>query len=358
MIQLAREFPRGMLAAVCLLCGALAASVSPLAQGPVQVSQTGEDESQSQWDVIHYGPAKPGAGDPWQPLKTDRLVGRIIELNAERLELVTPAGDRRRLTSDRVEAVEVAWENAAAEQAHARYLKRQYREALRENVAVIRSGLPTWQQRILIGELIESAEALGSVKIAGSLFLDLAKESPPAWIVAAMPLNWTTRETDEAVAKSAREWLEQPDDYAGLLGASWLLLTPEGAAAETRLKKLTQSDRPLVAQFARAQLWRIAPPPETASFLTQWLEFRDGMLRPAQLGPTEFLAERLARTGQANLAVGQWMRIATKHGDRYHRAKLALEAARRQLVQLGQAEQAEKVAAWILDAETAPGQSP
>lgn len=64
---------------------------------------------------------------------------------------------------------------------------------------------------------------------------------------------------------------------------------------------------------AASQGWRLTLPPQTMSNLAGWLEQRDKLIPPLQLGPTEFIADRLMRIGQTDLAVGQWMRIASQH---------------------------------------------
>ena len=77
------------------------------------------------------------------------------------------------------------------------------------------------------------------------------------------------------------------------------------------------------------------------------MDYRDRMLQPLQLGPTEFLADRLQRIGETDLAIGQWMRIATLHADRYDRARRALTAAADSLTRQGRPAEAKKIEAWI-----------
>jgi hypothetical protein len=80
--------------------------------------------------------------------------------------------------------------------------------------------------------------------------------------------------------------------------------------------------------------------------LNEWFTFRDQLLLPLQIGPTEFLADRLMRVGEPDLAIGQWMRIAATHPARYHRASQALEAAADQLRRLGRDKEMRKLESW------------
>ncbi len=95
--------------------------------------------------------------------------------------------------------------------------------------------------------------------------------------------------------KAATEWLADKNEVAGLLGASWLLLGEQGNQAKQRLQKLQSSSNRAVARMAAVQLWRTVPPSETTGRMTKWLEARDSLSLPMQLGPTEFLAERFSR---------------------------------------------------------------
>ena len=226
-----------------------------------------------------------------------------------------------------------------------------------ENIATIeapRGFCHTLQPTPVAAEL---AEAIGNSKSAGNIFVDLAAASPPAMLYAVMPLCWTTREPDAALKLAAAQWLDNPGDVQGLLGASWLLFGSNSAKAKQRLTQLQTSETMPIARLASAQLWRLTPPPETKSSLKNWFEFRDSLLQPLRIGPTEFLADRLSRVSLTDLAVGEWTRIATEHGERYHRATQALEAAQQSLQREKRTEEAERLATWIEQLRQAtPGQ--
>ena len=182
------------------------------------------------------------------------------------------------------------------------------------------------------------------------------QQSPPDFLVASIPLNWTSRELTPALEKSATAWIEQPDDFAGLLGASWLLLTDRADRAKQRLQAIQKSPSKLLQRLAAMQLWRATPPSATTGSLQAWITARDSLLLPLQLGPTEFIAERLARTEKTDLAIGEWLRVAAMHADHPHRAQTALEAAKLRLDRLTDKSASDSAGAWLNELTNAPSQ--
>lgn len=310
---------------------------------------SGSADTPSQ-DRVIYGPALPRAVNPWNPAPTITLVGDIQKLDEQVLEIRTAAGKIHKLTSDRIEQIDVAWDTPGGAAAHARFAQQRYAEALKENDEILRSGgIPRWQQCILLSELVESAEAVGKPELAGKLFLLLMQQSPPDFLVATIPLNWTSRELTPPLEQAAREWIAQSDDCAGLLGASWLLLTDQGEVAQQRLQKIQASPSKLLQRLAAMQLWRATPPSATTGEMGRWFQARDSLLLPLQLGPTEFMAERFSRVDKTSLAIGEWLRIAANHRQHPYRAASALDQARARLARSGDDTQAQRAAEWMAE---------
>jgi len=280
-------------------------------------------------DRIVYGPALPRSANLWNPHPTVVLSGKIEKLDQLTVEYVSSEnGQRRKLPSDRIERIDVNWGTPAAAEAHARFVKREYVAVLKDNDEVLRAGgFPRWQQVILLSEIVQSFEAIGKPEGACKYFLILAEQSPPDFLFATIPLNWNSRESSPAMVKAAKEWLVDKNEIAGLIGASWLLLGEQGEQAKLRLQKLQASTNRAVARLAAVQLWRTVPPTETTGRMNKWLEARDSLSLPMQLGPTEFLAERFSRIDRPELAVGEWLRIAANYPEHPHRAAMALEQA-------------------------------
>lgn len=287
----------------------------------------------------------------WEQPRPVELSGRVQSFDRGALTLLGADGQLRSIDSLQVQAVRFQWSHAAVAAAMELFEQRKYRESITALNAARQTDTPRWQQQFVIGYMIQAALALGSTRTAGVLFLDLAASQPPPLVYADMPLCWTVREPDKLTLESAKQWLVSDVEEAKLLGASWLLLGPERDMASKVLSQLQSSQNPLVAELAATQAWRLVAPPETLKRLDAWLAFRDRMLQPLQLGPTEFLADRLQRVGETDLAIEQWMRIATLHADRYDRGRSALTAAAASLTRAGRATEAAKIEKWIDEME-------
>jgi len=298
------------------------------------------------WDVVELIELSTKR-DVWSPPRTLQLLGEIKRFESEQLDLIDRDGSERTVPSKYVLRVVPHWRTAEAAQAHQLYVDGEFDELLKAVPAALESNLVQWQQRLLIAELVQAVEGQGKTRAAGAYFLTLAASNPPPMLFASMPLCWTTREPDPVLRDAALRWLEKKDDDAArLLGASWLLFTDEQAAAQQALAQLQSSPHATISQLAVAQGWRRVPPPQTMADLHRWFEFRDKLLPPLQLGPTEFMADRLQRIGQVELAIGEWSRIGSQYADQPLRCQQALGDAAAQLKRLGRDEEAQRFETW------------
>lgn len=297
-------------------------------------------------DTFLYAAVITKSIDVWNPPQADRLSGNIEELDDRRIVFIENE-KRREIPSDRVMQVAPVWRTQVAADAHKFFVARRYREAKDAIAKAVTNDLPRWQQRLLVAEFVDVFAALGEYRVAGSVYLkSLAANQPPAMLLAHMPMNWTSLEPDRMHYEAAVEWLASDDEFGQVLGASWMLLGPDREAARAKLLKLHDSKNAAIASIAMAQSWRLVPPLETSAKLAEWFEFRDRLIEPLQIGPTEFIAERCARTGMIDLAIGQWSRIATMHSNQSHRAWNALNAAARTLNQQNRDEEANRFLTW------------
>ncbi len=300
-------------------------------------------------DLFLYAPAVVKSVDIWSSRSADRISCEISELDDQKIVFVEEE-KQREIPSDRVMRVIPNWRTPAAAAAHQLFADRDYRAAKDAISKAVTNDLPRWQQRLLVAEFVDVFAALGEHRLAGGVYLkSLAPNQPPAMLLAQLPMNWTTIEPDRPLYESAVEWLSSEDPIAQLLGASWLLLGQDRDAARATLTKLQNSDRATIAALATAQTWRLTPPLETSAKVAEWFAARDKLIEPLQIGPTEFIAERCARTGMIDLAIGQWSRVATLHSDRAHRAAAALNAAARTLAQQGRTEEAKRFQNWAVE---------
>lgn len=287
-------------------------------------------------------------GDVWRNREVSSLAGTVRKFDSEEVLLVDASGGIRRLDSGRVERIEIAWQNQQAIDALKLLEVRDYRAAITAFEAVLRTGVPAWKGRFLVNGMVQAANGLNRPRVAGIVFLQyLANSTPPALLFADMPLCWTTREPDSLLTEKAAEWLEAKDEASQLLGASWSLSGPKRQLAAQRLLKLQASDSKVIATLAACQTWRTVSPNDTLKQFEKWDKYRNSLIRPLQLGPTEFMADRLMRIGEVDLALGQLLRIASIHSDSYHRSLNALQVAQKLLDREGHAEEAERVREWI-----------
>lgn len=302
--------------------------------------------SAPEFDTIEYiGLAdKPEA---WKPRASVVVRGEIRQSDGEQVAIIESDGSPRTIPSPQVVGIRPKWRTASAADAHQLFVERNYQAVTTAVPQALKSNLVQWQQRLLIAELVHATVALGKPREAGLYFLSLAKSNPPHLLYADMPLCWTVCEPDQHLQSEAQKWLSSSDESARLLGASWLLFGEYSAPAKQALAQLQTSTHSAISQIATLQGWRLTSPPQTMTQLERWLEYRDQLIPPLQLGPTEFLADRLMRIGQDDLALGQWLRIASQHSDRPFRAHQALLSASRVLKRLGREQEVQRLEAWI-----------
>ena len=286
----------------------------------------------------------------WDPRQLFEDTGVVIEWDSQKIVLVRPSATHKTtIPGDFVVRIEPTWANEAGEKIHRLFSERQYQTVVKNGKEAINSGLPRWQQRVILAEMIESYSAMGKPNPAGILFVSLAKEDCPQLLQTTIPLPWgetTFADADLSRIQSLAEgWMAQDSDAIQLLGAAWLISGAKRLSAIETLERLAKNSKsPIVSAYARVQLWRTVPPAEILSDrLPRWLAERDKLLVPVQAGPTMLLAERLQQAGLPNLAIPEWLRIATIHGDRYHLATKAISKASAGLRSAGRIEEADRV---------------
>jgi hypothetical protein len=287
--------------------------------------------------------------DRWEPRELFEDFGIILEWSEQNVVLVRPeAKSESTISGDTVVRIEPSWTSPAAEKIHRLFEQNQFQAvAAQGNEAIKLGGMPRWQQRVILAEMIESRSALGAPDAAGKLFSVLAKLNPPQLLIATIPIPWGSETLDANLPKIQRlaeEWILDENEAVQLMGAAWLLSGQKRAIAIESLENLAKNSKSqILRSYAKAQLWRTTPPAELISDrYPKWLAERDSLLLPIQAGPTMLLAERLAQAGQPVLAISEWLRIATLHADRYHLASKAILKAVAALRSLGRNEEAYK----------------
>lgn len=316
------------------------------------VGQVVEGAQQLDRVLVRQGITSTSRLNIWRPLSTNVIEGLVAQLDRRGVTIqpVTTVADAQppetQILSAQLIGIEPHWRGVGTGDLVKLFQRRKYAEFVRGLREHDLSQIPKWQQLLLLEMVVRAVDAVQGPASSGQHFIKLA-ESAPEYLYAEMPLCWTTKEPNAELIRKSKEWLDSPNEVAQLLGASWLLLGVEAGRARELTDKLRNSTNPAIAQLATAQFWRLTPPPNTKDSLAAWIALRDRMLPPLALGPTEFLADRLARIGEVDLAVGQWLWIATTLPDRHNRAEQALRSAQTLVQSAGHDEEANRLADWL-----------
>ncbi|MCU0721736.1 MAG: hypothetical protein MUC83_18645 [Pirellula sp.] len=277
--------------------------------------------------------------DVWAVADTREEQGIVLDWNEEKLTLLRPDSDEpTSIVTRSVYQITHTFRSNVVGELQANYAAGKFQEVLVSAPKVIGPKaegikLARWEQKYILSMLIESCKALDRWDPACSLFVSLAKESPPDLLAASIPIPWfdsvaEIRDRDK-IRSNAALWLKEPNQLVQLLGACWLLDGELRGEAIDSLKRLSrESKHPLVGQFASAQLWRTLPPTEFAKRqLESARSLRDSIFLPAQAGPSLLLAERCNRGGETELALQEWLRVVTIHPEQRALADHAKKSA-------------------------------
>ncbi len=287
------------------------------------------------------------SGNTWDAPSPEVISAVILDINE--LEIIYASEKdttATRLSSLRLQAIEVIWASDSGRNAHAAFIRNDFKAALDLLKTAIANGeLPRWQQRFLAAELTECLTNLEKTSIACSVFISLCKVSAAPMLYASAPLNWTSQRADTGLIQQAKEWLgpdKQP--VSQLLAASWLLIgSDESRSAQSTLEKLSRSKSTAISLLATAQLWRVAPPNQVIEQYPTWTILRDRMPLPLQVGPTTALAHKLEKAGQSEAALQEWLRVIAICPTQHKAFKDARFAAIELLKGLGRDEEARRL---------------
>jgi tetratricopeptide (TPR) repeat protein len=202
-----------------------------------------------------------------------------------------------------------------------------------------------WAAAMIRADLVRSLSAIGNDFDAFQQFLLILSQDPETRWMEFAPLAWEGGLVDAPMAALAQKCLESKQPNLQLLGASWLLGTPQRAAAVEVLKKLKQDIRPEVAHLASAQLWRTELPQTSDKGVEGWARQVDRMPESLRAGPLLLVGLASQRLKQTDRAALSWMEIAILHGDNYRLAAIGLSRSAGLLAEQGKTEAARRI--WI-----------
>jgi hypothetical protein len=286
----------------------------------------------------------------WEPGRSIELRGVLVEWEPSRLVLIRKnAVGPTTFPGDQVIGIEAGWKEDSFAEVHRMFTDHRFAEVISQGQTVLKTpSIPRWQQRLIVAEMVQSACALGQWQVAGKIYNVLAQDTAPLLLRAVIPLPWSDEllTAGKGLRESASDWIKKSEPEMQLLGASWLIGSDQNGLAIETLRNLANDGSPLVSNYAQAQLWRTVPPSEIEStHHGKWVAVRDKMAISMQAGPTMLLAHRLDQAGAWELAVAEWLRIASLHGDRYHLSTRAIDRSIAACRAAGAGEEADRIAA-------------
>jgi hypothetical protein len=284
----------------------------------------------------------------WDERRITEDFGVIAQWDNEQLVLLRPdATVPSRIIGDQVICIDPEWSSAECRQIHTQYKKQEFRQILKEGLGVLKGAkVPNWQRAVLVSELVGAALAEKRYRIAGTVFVPLAKDRVPQLLLSMVPIPWSNElvSAGPEVLAEAEKWMADDAPMVQLMGASWLLGGSRRSDAIEVLERLEKNGSGLVSDYAKCQLWRTVPPATILSeHYPKWVAHRDSIHLPAQAGPTMLLADRLQQAGELELAIPCWLRIASLHTDRYDLRRAAIDNAVSALKSLGRGDEADRL---------------
>lgn len=198
-----------------------------------------------------------------------KVTGRIVDYRGQALEIELLGGRRQSYPAARVVRIETQYtpQQDAGENA---FTAGHWEEALVEFQKAIKVEPRRWVRRLLFARWVECYQALGQPGRAGEAFLLLLRDDPQTPYFECIPLAWLPRQPDPHTEQLAAQWMARAEPAAVLLGASYLLTSPQRAEALHRLQKLAAGTDKHIAPLARAQTWRAKLGTVEDAELAQW----------------------------------------------------------------------------------------
>lgn len=248
------------------------------------------------------------------------------------------------ISNDTIVQIQTTW---SADCLNGRQLleSRQFAAAIEPLAKAAAAETRPWAAAMIRADLVRSLSAIGNDFDALQQFLLILSQDPETRWMEFAPLAWEGGLVDSPMAALAQKCLDSKQPNLQLLGASWLLGTPQRGAAVEVLKKLKQDIRPEVAHLASAQLWRTELPQANEKEVESWARQVERMPESLRAGPLLLVGLANQRLKQTDRAMLSWMEIAILHADNYRLAALGLARSAAVLSEQGKTEAAKRI--WI-----------
>jgi len=190
---------------------------------------------------------------------TRRLRGRILNYTGHGLQIVLPGGREEMIPADQIVDVQLGDPSTAQRGARLAIEAGQFEKALDIYYKLRSSGTETraWVQRGILAEMIECQRALERYGEASASFIRLLENDPKTPYFSSIPLLWLGGVPfAPKTIKDANMWLSSSQPSARLLGASFLLTSPDRKRATNELVKLRGNPDKTLSNLATAQWLR------------------------------------------------------------------------------------------------------
>ena len=269
-----------------------------------------------------------------------RVSGVVVDYTGEGLLLRHTSGREEKIPPDQIVEIVGDW-TESHQAANALFVEgtfsaaeAKYREALRDEER-------RWVQRRVLSQLTWCYRYLGQPDKAVKAFLPLYRDDPKTPHIAAIPLRWTTGQSDLALERQATEWMQDKDSAASrLIGASWSLSSSRRADAINILRQFVSDPDPRIVFLAEAQLWRTQVATSRPEDLSRWQERIERMPPIIRGGPYFVLGLALSRHEMHEQAAISFMRTAILYSSERDLVPNSLLAAARELETMDQSAEA------------------
>jgi hypothetical protein len=301
------QTPAGLLVAVCLLTGPLAAQ-----------------------DVVYFAhPRVRGES---------RLGGEVLDFKGKQLT-IRIEGETRTLPAERIVRIDFR-RNPRHAEGDELFARRDFGEARHRYLqARIEEGRP-WVQRLLLAQLVWCDQHTDQLENAAQHFLRLVAEDADTPYFEAIPLAWLPRKMPAPREAAALKQLAAAEPVPVLLAASYLLMTRHRSAALDKLQTLRFHADARVAGLARAQIWRAELVTASSATVAQWAAEIEKIPPPLRAGAYFALGSAQARHAQTEDAVHTLLRVPLLYPRHRVLAARCLKEAAGHLESQGRADEA------------------
>ena len=163
-----------------------------------------------------------------------------------------------------------------------------------------------WAKLIIRTQLIEAYQSIEKYADAIRHFEAILREDPQTRFLPLAPICWTG--TGTVMANTISRLGNSRDSFLQLIGASWMLSSPQRNTGIQILQTLSGDIDPRIKNIAIVQLWRTRLN-VTDKQIKPWEKTILGLPREFRAGPYLVLAEAQSRVAQPQAAIANLMRI-------------------------------------------------